>query len=657
MPPKPEIDTLLNKLKVAITGTKTAKIDAALDKAVRDISSYKSHSGRNGYIDVVKSMISRHANVNIGGSTGGLFSQGVTPTAFGQGSRLMRYRTYEAIVSQINYCHRALQVLVDNILSPDDITKVSLEVKPKTYLEDETPIESKAKHVRQVIREMKIEERLPYIIRNTLMYGDFFAELGDAKTALTSRSIIAEAALYENQFTHYVETGQKEVLRVQGPKDQHYEIVMDYSGLVGSENGNGVHLGEAEDDNDDDNKKGKNKKVKKGKINIKSLKNLKMIFHSPQYILKLQSAMFPISFGYLVFPQVAVAPNTQLQDEAVNNICLSILKSVEKKVPQIKEFKNRKELEEIIKAMISQFEYNKAIEIRYIPPDRMVHFMVPTSKYYPYGESIFDSTQYSSKVIIALETALAIQRLSRSTEKRKIAVEIGLPRDARKAVEALKEEFRKRKISLDSFGTVDTIPSMITTFEDIYIPQKDGKAFVDVSTFTEGNIDVRGKVDELKFMRDQLVSSLGVPPAFIGIEENLSNKAALSEENILFARTVIGHQKYLTHQIRDLVEKIYQIIDPEEALTILDNVDISLPTPRSLQYERESRYMSELANLVESLERIGIPKEYSKKKYLSQIDWEDVKKYEMDEKIEKTLDPDKAKEDEMGGFGGAPGGF
>jgi hypothetical protein len=278
--------------------------------------------------------------------------------------------------------------------------------------------------------------------------------------------------------------------------------------------------------------------------------------------------------------------------------------------------------------------------------------MVPSTKYFPYGESIFDSTQYTAKVLIALETALAVQRLSRSTEKRKISVEIGLPRDARKAVENLKEEFRKRKVSLDSFGTVDTIPSMITTFEDIYIPQKDGKAYVDVDTFTGGNVDIRSKVDELKFLRDQLVSSLGVPASFLNIEENLSNKAALSEENILFARTIVSHQKYLTRDINDLIMKIMDITKPEEALTILDNVSIALPAPKSLQFEREARYMSELANLVETLERLGIPKEYSKKKYLPQIDWKDVDKYEIDEKIDKSLDPDKKKEDEMDAMGG-----
>jgi hypothetical protein len=295
------------------------------------------------------------------------------------------------------------------------------------------------------------------------------------------------------------------------------------------------------------------------------------------------------------------------------------------------------------------------MEIRYIPPDKMVHFRVPSTKYHPYGESIFDSVQYSAKVLIALETALAVQRLSRSTEKRKIAVEIGLPRDARTVIESMKEEFRKRKVSLDSFGSVDTIPSMITTFEDVYIPQKDGKPFVDISTFNEGNVDVRSKVDELKFMRDQLVASLGIPPSFIGIEENLSNKAALSEENILFARAVIGHQKYLTHQITDLVQKIFDIIDPDEALTLLDNIEIGLPTPKSLQFEREARYMNEITGLIDSLERIGIPKEYSKKKYLPHFDWTEINKYDIDEKVEKAVDPSK-KEDEMGGLGGGMGG-
>jgi hypothetical protein len=95
-----------------------------------------------------------------------------------------------------------------------------------------------------------------------------------------------------------------------------------------------------------------------------------------------------------------------------------------------------------------------------------------------------------------------------------------------------------------------------------------------------------------------------------------------------------------------------------------EDIQVSLPPPRSLQYEREARYMQEVTGLISSLEQVGVPKSYSRKKYLTNIDWDAVEKHQTDEKIEKTLDPEKAKEDEggmggMGGgdFGGGMGGF
>jgi len=644
----PDLKDTFAKLKSTIVKTQTQKIDAKLDTAVKDILTYKSHGGRNGYIDLVKSLISKTTHdVKLGGGTGGdLFNQGVGPATFGQGGRLMRYKTYQAIVGTINYCHRALQVLVENILSPDDITKVSLEVKPIEYIEDEIPTAARVRYIKEVLESLGIERHLDIIVRNTLMFGDFFCEIADPQTALTSRSILTEAQ-YNYLLDGDYKNGVKDKIVVTEGDDT-YNVSIDYSAFV--ERKAVKKKGKKDDEVDD------NKSLKK---NLKSLKDLQLVFHEPHYVLRLQSRVFPICFGYLIFPPQEMISTNAIGDQTVNNICVAILKNLEKKLPQVKELKADKELRDIIQSMLAQNDMNKSLEIRYVPPDKMTHFLVPSTKYYPYGESIFDSTQYSSKVLIALETALAIQRLSRSTEKRKIAIEVGLPRDARKAIESMKEEFRKRKVSLDSFGTVDTIPSMITTFEDVYVPQRDGKPFVDISTFTEGNVDTRSKVDEIKQMRDQLVASLGVPPAFIGIEENLSNKSALSEENILFARTIIRYQKFLTEQMNDLIEKVFDIINPEEALVLLDTVQISFPIPKSLQYERESRYINELTNLIESLERIGVPKEYAKRRYLPQFDWEEIKKYEIDEKVESALDPTKSEEDEfgmgpMGGVGGAP---
>ena len=172
--------TLVDKfkdLKNSIVGITTAKIDMQLDKAVKDIVAYKSNSGRNGYIKLMRTLISKTADVNLSSGTTGIFGQGISPSSFGQGGRLMRYRTYRAITSHINYCYRALSVLVDNIISPDDITKSSLEIKPSTYLEDEVSIQSKVKLVKEIVKELKLEDRLSLIVSSTLELGDFFCEM------------------------------------------------------------------------------------------------------------------------------------------------------------------------------------------------------------------------------------------------------------------------------------------------------------------------------------------------------------------------------------------------------------------------------------------------------------------------------------------------
>lgn len=629
------LKTTFSKLKNAVIGTTTTKIDDSLDKAVKDIASYKTQSGRLGYIELLKSLINKQNTSDIFGSSNILkTSQGSmpTPAMYGQGGRLARYKSYEAIISNITYCYRALNVITDNVLSPDDITKQSLDIKPQTYLEDEIDTESKTKLAEEVIKQVKLEQNLDIIIKNTLSYGDFFVEIGTAKTALTSRAYLAES----------YNTEMVDTIHVEGETiEDEFDIKIDYSSF-----------NEAED---------KNKDNKKDDENEIDPKDVKLMFHHPRNVIKLQSEIFPVCFGYLVFPKYVAGMQCNVGDHAINDICLAILKNLERKVPEISELRGNKELQDILRYIISTSDIRNGrhLNIRFVSPDKMQHFKVPSTKFEPYGESIFDSVSYTAKLLISMETALAIQRLSRSTEKRLIAIEMGLPRDAKKLVENLKEQFRKRKVSLDTFGTVDTIPSMITTFEDIYVPQKDGKPFVNIDTFTAGNVDVRSKVDELKFIRDELIASLGVPPPFLNIEENVNAKNTLTNENVLFARTIIGHQRYITIQLTDLIQKIFKMINPEESLTLLDNITITLPTPKSLQYEMLSRKINDIVNLIESLERIGVPKEYSKKKFLEDIDWQEVDNYQVDADIDRKLGI-APKEEEMGfGMGGgmAGGGY
>src|SRR5574340_687271 len=148
------------KLRRTILNTSTEDIDKSLDQAIKDISSFRQSTTSKSYISLVKNLISKQFGTSFSfkQGDGNAFSQGMaSPASFGQASKINRYKLYQSIISNINYCNRALNVIVDNILSPDDITKVSLEIKSKKVIEDDDSIEhdNKVTSVKELITKLK----------------------------------------------------------------------------------------------------------------------------------------------------------------------------------------------------------------------------------------------------------------------------------------------------------------------------------------------------------------------------------------------------------------------------------------------------------------------------------------------------------------------
>jgi hypothetical protein len=183
-----------NDIKALLINVKTSKIDDTLDNSIKDILSYRSNSGRVGYVDYLQTLISKSASnmesfknlneLNFGGT--GLMGRE-------HGKRISRYQAYESITHYINYCLRALQVLVDNILSPDDIDKISLNVIEKDISTNEAESNAKLKEVKQLIKSLNIEKNIEMIVKTTLHHGDYFAEITDTKHVFTSKTVLTES--------------------------------------------------------------------------------------------------------------------------------------------------------------------------------------------------------------------------------------------------------------------------------------------------------------------------------------------------------------------------------------------------------------------------------------------------------------------------------
>jgi hypothetical protein len=546
-------------------------------------------------------------------------------------SRIDRYNNADECVDKIPYCARALDVLTNSILAPDDIKKNCIQVFTNNDDQKNT-----VKDIKQIIKKLKIDNLINRTIKDTLKYGDQFIEICNykSKDVPITKSLLNE----ENKINEDTEYGFiAESIYNENEKFER-KITLEFV-----------------EEEDYDNKEEL----------VNNLDNIKLIKHDADKIIKLQSKRYKLNLGYLILPDTVKtsAPtgsftktsfgSTALgllgyeQSSGIDEIYEKIFSNIKKKLEKDEIKIDKKEVKDLLSRCIIELgleddkKKNINLKIRFVPEHKMEHFNLENDNYFPYGEGIFNKIIFQAKMFMALETSMTIKRLSEATEKRIIYVETGMSRDARNIVEQVRSEFNKRKFSIDKFGSISSIPSMVPNFQDIYIPQSKGKRFLEFDTLRE-ETNARDSTEELKLYRDFLVSDLGIPPAYLNIEENMSNKNALAFENALFAETIVGYQFILNPNLDNLISKIYKLLKFKK---MSSEIIITFPPPKMLQMERESERVDYGIRTIQNLKEIGIPIEWSKKQVFD-YPWDEIEEFKSSEEMNKKMgnSPDENQE-------------
>jgi len=475
-------------------------------------------------------------------------------------ARMSRYISAEEICDSIPYCARALKVLKDGVCSPDDITKKTIQLlSTEDSSDDNDQVE---KDVRNIIRDLKIEPIMDTVIYETLKLGDQFIEICDYTTdeVPITQSLLQEGLITEQEVNQTFEIKMSpdstEVMKVQ------LEIIQD-SGDDGIEqlleDVELDNLGSILEDNGTQTKKTTDEDPAEGGDTI-DLRNIRIIVHDPRTVIKLQSRRYKMCLGYLVLPyneqftgpltgmnsapgtggfgsangrfhtgMSSLMPGSDSSMVGIDALYKDLIGKIKKHLNDKEIVVNKKEVMDMITRAISEVEDEdekrnptevSKLQIRYVPVNRMEHFFLSSQRFFPYGEGIFFKSTLKAKMLIALETSMTMKRVSDSMDRRVWYVESGLPRDARNLIEELKMKFKKKKFSIDGLGSISTIASQMNFNEDLYIPQTKGKRFVEPDVLAPAG-DIRGFVEDLKYLRDEIVANLEVPPAYLNLEENL----------------------------------------------------------------------------------------------------------------------------------------
>jgi hypothetical protein len=214
----------------------------------------------------------------------------------------------------------------------------------------------------------------------------------------------------------------------------------------------------------------------------------------------------------------------------------------------------------------------------------VAHFRLLTDvNYLPYGRSYIEPARKTYKQYVLMKDAMLLHRITRAPEKRVFSINVGNipPNEVDGYMQKLVQKMKKTPYIDPQTGEYNLKYNMQNLMEDFYIPTRGNDSATKIDTLKGLEYNA---IEDVAFLRDEMLAALKVPKAFFGFEKDLQGKATLAAEDIRFARTVERIQRIALSELYKiaLVHLYTQGYDGAS----LTNFELSLTTP-SVVYEQE----------------------------------------------------------------------
>ena len=602
---------------------------------------------------------------------------------FPDGSRILRYTTYDELFKLVQLIKRILKVYITNILQKDLISdKILLSKEINTEISNKIKTSEFKKYFNEIIKYYKLENfARTIIIPWFLRYGDCFIEIVDLQKT------------YVNIPQYPINKSKNDNLIVElNTKNQDTFINCLYNQLIFEEIEKPENLNEKEEEEELKTKQNANlnKKLQSKQQQLKSdnensfkldydLNRFTLQFIKPHNIVILQSKLKNMILGYLYIDVITHNEKTLSNDQQMMNVINSLGKSSESEQNKIFKTLSNKIIKEILlKSKISDkiidlnnsnfsaqelnikydeilfglidnelyfllkelllntdHTYNK-IKVKFIQTTHLIHFCNPSTEHMPFGESIIDPLVFPGKLYLISQLANTVMKMSRASTIRKWTIETG-PKDLHShLIQKLKKEFQNQRITSDELMSFKTIPRTLSDFKDlIVLSNKNGQKFIDVEV--QALADPNIKIADLEDARNEIISLSGVPPSYLGQDTSGELRESLVNTNIAFATEISFMQNIITTGVDEICDKLLTIINPEYKMTQYIKTSLTPPVILMLQLlESTLSSIGSIFQIFDGIKGFHYDPYMILEKYIPYFDWEIFKKRGLD--FYKTLD-------------------
>lgn len=591
--------------------------------------------------------------------------------------RLARYSTYDEIYNSVPMIKKVIGVYIANILSKNPVNNKTLIYRENTENEDNdrSKIDDSKKLCQQIINKFEILEKLKkLILPNRLRYGDYFVEVVDINQKadkLDWNSL--------NNYQGVVTECENIIDESKRDKDSNNYLSRAADLLFEFHESDPELLGVIDDAE-------QNPQVEKldGNKPEHNLRNVLLKYHKPHNVIILETK-YGTRVGYLEVEKnqdTAYAPSIssmvqkvttmgahagqtdpeKTTDKLIQHVVSKIISKQKKKSPNSQDVKSLlssldPEVFTFIKRMVVEQGFDRKnkrsvnvspIRVRFIPPRNMVHFSNPgSSNYNPFSTSIIDPLIFPGKLYMLAQLSNTITKLSRASLVRKWTIDTGPTKMTGNSLQKLKREIYNTRVTLNDLGSYKSMSKVLSDFRDIFSVAHNGRTPVDFQIQQTGDPNV--KTEDLRDLRQELVSLSGVPSAYLGMQDTVQLTEQLAHINQTFAVEISDQQQNDVECVNELVSKIASVAgieyDPTKYMTV------SLTPPVVLIIQLIESTLNSIGNIAGIFRNLEIPVDpyHLLEQYVPQIDWTKFK--EKAEQYQKE-NAAKGKEDPGGQAGG-----
>jgi hypothetical protein len=240
----------------------------------------------------------------------------------------------------------------------------------------------------------------------------------------------------------------------------------------------------------------------------------------------------------------------------------------------------------VIEAATNQhrFKPEKSVSKEELENYEVAHFrLLSDSNYLPYGKSQIEGARKIYKQLTLMEDAMLIHRIMRAPEKRVFKLDIGNipPAEVDNYMQQVINKMKKAPVIDEKTGDYNLRYNMQNITEDFFLPVRGGDSGTQIDSLPGLTYEA---TDDIEYLKNKLLSSLRIPKAFLGFEENVGSKATLAAEDVRFARTIERIQRISISELTKIA--IVHLYAQGYTDSDLINFELSLTNPSTI-YEQE----------------------------------------------------------------------